>query len=308
MTAFRAGGAHSLVKVLPGAVDPLRLFAALSGDGAADHAFLLESADAHQRNAVLSLGCAKPVLLLEGRGREWSLRALEPRGRGLLQAFRPGLAELCDLRDEDTAASLSLDEGDRQDGSASADVPGDGPAVISGRLPAPRHGLEERLRLLEPGPMDLLRVLQGAFPLGGSPGFPPGGLFGAFAYDFVDCFESLPPNGEDDPDSVPDYHFVLADRLFLIDHVHDRSVFVATMRGDSAEPSACPGFHEAQDWIRASAEAASRAPELPDLPSPPELRDEDVVCDLDDTAFAGVVEEMKEHILAEGCLMGTYER
>ena len=31
---FRAGRAHPLVKVLPGAVDPLRLFAALTENGA----------------------------------------------------------------------------------------------------------------------------------------------------------------------------------------------------------------------------------------------------------------------------------
>ncbi|MCP4549973.1 MAG: anthranilate synthase component 1 [bacterium] len=272
MTPGGAGKIHPLVKVLPGAVDPLRLFSALSAGGAADRALLLESADVHKRNAVRSLGCPAPLLKLEGRAGEWSLEALEPRGRKLLAAFTPALAEVSSIKSRTES-------------------------LITGRMPAPRHGIEERLRLKEPGPMDLLRVLQGSFELVGGGGFPPGGLFGAFAYDFIDCFESL-PGEQEDPDPVPDFHFCLADRLFQVDHQLNRTVIIATVFGDGDDPAGCVGYHEAQDWIRTCEEAVARAAELEPLPPRPKLRKQEVEVDLSDEAYERVVEEMKEHILA----------
>ena len=285
---FRAGRAEPLVKVLPGAVDPLRLFAALSDGGAAPHACLLESADVHREHAVRSLGCVAPALRLSGRGRDWALEALAPRGERLLTALRPGV--------EDGPTDFGLET--VYDGEH-------GPALLAGTLPPRAAGLEERERLRAPGPMDLLRLLQGAFPLDAptAAGFPPGGLLGAFAYDFVDSFEDLDPGDDDseqdDPRPVPDYVFVLADQLFAVDHLHDRTRLVATVFcPEGTDLRASEDYHLAQEFLRRCEEAAASAPALPPLPPAPALDPAAIETDLDDAAYAAVVARCQEHILA----------
>jgi anthranilate synthase component 1 len=254
-------------------VDPLRLFAALSGGGAEPHAFLLESADLHKHNAVKSLGCADPCLCLEGRDGAWTARALRPTGQKALAALRYPLAVLSRLKE----------------------TPGDlGPAELSGVLPARQAGLEERDRLRAPGPMDLLRAIQHAFTPQGIAGFPAGGLFGAFSYDFVDCYEEL-PRGQSDSAPVPDFVFTFADHLFLVDHLQDRCIFVATVLG--VEDSMAE-YHLAQERIRRYEEIAAEAPPLPPLPPLPPGDPAQIRADLDDAEYAAVVDGLQEHIRA----------
>ncbi len=283
--AFRAGRAQPLLKVLPRAACPLRLFSALADGGRAPQAFLLESADTHREHAIRSLGCADPPLRLSGRGHDWLIEALAPRGERLLGLLLPGLE----------AADLGLEsnyQGDR------------GPRLLAGSLPGIEGRLlSERERLFVPGPMDLLRLLQGAFELQGSGGFPPGGLFGAFAYDFVDCFENLDGEedeaAQEDPDPVPDYSFVLADRLFEVDHLHDRTRIIATVFTEGeCEARDCEDYHPAQEFMRACEQAIASAPELDDLPPPPNLDPADVDVDLSDAEYGEVVKRCKEQILA----------
>jgi len=284
---FRAGRAHPLVKVLPGAVDPLRLFAALSENGAAPAACLLESADLHGEHAVRSLGCAAPALRLSGRGLDWALEALAPRGERFLAALRPA------LEDPDSAFGLET----VYDGEA-------GPVVLAGRLLVLAAELdeEERDRLGAPGPMDLLRLLQGTFPLERetAAGFPPGGLIGAFAYDFVECFETLAAPraaAQADPLPVPDYSFVLADHLFAVDHAQDKTRIVATVflrEGEDLRTS--EDYHAAQDFMRRCEQAAGSAPALPDLPAAPTLDPAALATDMDDAAYMGFVARCQEHI------------
>ncbi len=279
MTGGAAGRARPLVKVLPGAVDPLRIFSALSDEGRAPHAFLLESADVHRRNAVRSLGCGEPCLRISGRDGIWSMEALRPTGERALRRLRPALDEL----------------------GLGSEVAGEhGYALLGGELPDPRPGLEERARLREPGPMDLLRAVQRTFPVEAGGSFPPGGLFGAFSYDFVDCFESLPSVDEQaDPLPVPDYVFYLADRLFQVDHIHDRCTIIATvLAAGEDEREYEEEYHAAQDFMRRCAETIADAPALAELPPPPALTQGEVETDLDDAAYAEVVVRMKEHILA----------
>ncbi len=277
---FRAGRAHPLSKVLPRAEDPLRLFSALTGGGEAPCAFLLESADTHREHAVRSLGCADPALRLSGRDRDWALEALAPRGERLLALLKP-LLEQADLGLESEYAGEN------------------GPALLGGVLPPRLTGLvHERDRLQDVGPMDLLRLIQGAFEFEGGGGFPPGGLFGAFAYDFVDGFEAL-PDEQDDPNPVPDYLFVLADRIFEVDHINHRTRIIATVftaEGEALRES--PDYHDAQEFIRGCEEAAGAAPPLEELPPPPELGEDEVEIDLSDAEYREVVERCKEHILS----------
>lgn len=286
---FRAGSAHPLVKELPGAVDPLRLFAALTENGAAPAACLLESADLHREHALRSLACPAPALRLSGRGLDWALEALAPRGERILAALRPAL--------EDPEAAFGLET--VYDGEA-------GPALLAGQLLGSAAGLddEERARLAAPGPMDLLRLLQGAFPLAGptAPGFPPGGLFGAFAYDFVDCFETLAApraRAQADPLPVPDYCFVLADHLFAVDHLQDRTRVVATIFLPAGQDlRASEDYHLAQEFMRRCEQAVASAPALPPLPPAPALDPAAVEMDLDEAAYAAVVARCQSHIRA----------
>jgi anthranilate synthase component 1 len=286
---FRAGRAHPLVKVLPGAVDPLRLFAALTENGAAPAACLLESADLHGEHAVRSLGCAAPALRLSGRGLDWAIEALAPRGERFLAALRPA------LEDVDSAFGLET----VYDGEA-------GPALLAGRLLVRAAELdeEERDRLAAPGPMDLLRLIQGAFPLERetAAGFPPGGLIGAFAYDFVECFETLAAPraaAQADPLPVPDYSFVLADHLFAVDHAQDKTRIVATVfLREGEDLRASEDYHHAQEFMRRCEQAVAKAPALPALPTAPALEPTSVETDLDEAAYAALVERCQKHIRA----------
>ena len=273
MSFVEPGKARSLVKVRPGAIDPLRLFSHLSSSGNRPHSFLLESAEVHQGNAERSIACAAPCLKISGRGLQWEMEAFHRTGGKILKALpsRLGFSE-----------TLELEDGEN------------GPLRLSGRLPRPRAGLEERDRLREPGPMDLLRSVHGLLEADSPTGFPSGGLFGAFSYDFVSTFEEL-PDEQDDPHPVDDYTFYFSNHLFLIDHLRDRSIFVATALGleDPEEEYAV-----AQEHLRHYEQAAEEAGDLPALEEALELLPEEVQTDLDDEAFAGEVSRLKEHILA----------
>jgi len=259
--------AQSLVKVTSGAIDPLRLFSALSDEGRAPRAVLLESADIHTHNAKLSLGCADPCVRITCTGRDWELLAFNLTGRKVLSAVLPHLSFCADVKSTEDS--------------------------ISGRLPAPEKGLEERERLSVPGPMDLLRAVHLAVGPVESSRFPPGGLLGAFAYDLVDCCEEL-PSRQTDQYPAPDMVFYLADHLFLVDHIHDRCVFVATALNVSGPEEE---YNRAQGLIRLYEKIANNSAPLPDLPSPPSLAPHEVAVDLDDSQYAGVVQDLKEHIL-----------
>ena len=269
---LRVGEADTLFKVLDGAISPVRLFAALRGPDS-PHAFLLESADMHTGTAERSLGAAQPCLRIQGRGLDWEMASFNRTGEKLLLAVQPRL---------DFVSGLTVEAGET------------GPTRLRGTLPEPVAALEERRRLELPGPMDLLRAIHGVCRPARQPAFPPGGLFGAFAYDFVDCFESLPPPAAD-PQPVPDFVFYFADHLFVVDHVHDRTVFVATALGlDRPEEE----YQRAQELIVELEAAADSAPELEPLPAPAPFSTGDVQTDMDDSVFADTVTRLKDQILA----------
>lgn len=267
MSDRAAGRARSLVKVASGAMEPLRLFSALSDGGRAPRSVLLESADVYTHNARFSLGCADPCLSITCTGRDWAFHSHNSTGAKVLEA---------------TLDHLSFAQDVEYDGDR-----------ISGRLPRPRKGLEERKRLALPGPMDLLRAVHRAAGPVEPSGFPPGGLLGAFSYDLVDCCEQLPTRQED-PYPAPDLVFYLADHMFLVDHVHDRTVFIATALNvkDPEEE-----YNRAQDLIRTYEQVAATPLSLPPLPPAPSLGPGEVEADLDDEQYAGVVSQLKEHIL-----------
>lgn len=255
------------------AVDPLRLFHHLSEGGRAPHAFLLESAEQHERNARISLGCADPCLKIEGTGDRWLMAALNQNGEAVLRRLLPDLG---------FASARETESGD------------DGPRRLEGHFDITREVGEERDRLRRHGPTGLLRAIHTALrdAAKGSP--YPGGLFGTFSYDFVSTFESL-PDGQDNPWPVPDFEFVLADHLFVIDRLLGRCFFSA-LAVNSDKPEAA--YHRAQDRIRAYETALDQAPALDSLGPPVRLDPAEVRADLDDAAFARQVADLKEKILA----------
>ncbi len=267
------GRIEPLLRVHDRAVDPLRLFAALSEQGRRPHALLFESAEHGRPTAVKSLGTADPALTLTVRGPQFAYTALNATGERVLGALRGRLP---------FAAALHETPG------------GLGPAALTGRLPRPRPGLDERARLREPGALDLLRALHGLFALTADPGVPAGGLFGVFAYDFIDHFEALPP-APADPQAVPDLAFAFVDHLFVVDHEHDRTLFVASALG-LPDPAADRG--RAQERIQQYEAAFAALPPLEPLPPPPVLAPGAVTTDLDAAAYAAVVARLQEHIRA----------
>jgi anthranilate synthase component 1 len=268
------GERRQLVRERVGAVDPLALFRALSADGRAPHAVLLESSDIHHRTAERSLGCADPCLRIAYRQGAWRMEALNRTGAKVLRVVEPRLGFAVELCRASGAGGLP---------------------VLTGRLPPPpRSGTEERSRLRAVGPMDLLRVVHGAFRPVGPERFPAGGLLGIFAYDLIDCFEEL-PREQEDPHPVPDFVFYLADNMFLVDHLRDRCLFTATVLGveDVAEELALARERLARFEALASSVVEDGGP-----PAAPRIPGTAVAVDLDDEEYAAVVRELKERILA----------
>jgi anthranilate synthase component 1 len=186
------------VRTMDAPADPLVFFRRLVGRGEGVYSFLFESADRNERAGRYTVGCTEPALRVTARGRRFAAEALNPTGRVLLPLFVKGWASFTPART--------------------------GPGRVEGVVPLEEGLLDEERRLTSSTPLDVLRPLAFGFRAemeGRSPVPMMGGLFGMIAYDFVDCFERLPPHraqGLGDPD----YEFFLADRLFVLDHREEK--------------------------------------------------------------------------------------
>lgn len=140
------------------------------------------------------VGFVDPPLCLSGRGRDFVIEALNPRGQVLLPACLSALA--------DCAAVSHL----RQE-----------PERICGAVPAGVGLFAEEQRTRQPSLMTVLRCLREAFA---TPGDPHLGFYGAFGYDLVFQFESLQVRMQRDPEQR-DLVLMLPDQLVVVDHQRD---------------------------------------------------------------------------------------
>ncbi|HET6386549.1 MAG TPA: anthranilate synthase component I [Armatimonadota bacterium] len=136
-----------------------------------------------------------PPLLIEGRGRSFIIRALNPRGEALLSPILKAL--------NGAAHVLAVE----QNG-----------AELSGKIRTPEGAFAEEERSHQPSIFSLLRVFHGLF---GSMEDPHLGLYGAFGYDLVFQFEPIPQRQQRSDD--PDLTLYLPDEILIADRIKDSS-------------------------------------------------------------------------------------
>ncbi len=230
------------------------------------HSLLFESKEVIPRFGNFSIGSNDPALKLWGRGANFEINALNRLGRYLLKMFHNRL-NFCD--------SLELSEDS-----------------LRGRLePRSRsYNRDELARLHRRNHTDILRAVAFAHTPLTVQDYPYGGLFGLFAYDFIDQFEQLPPNAHD-PLQLPDWHFYYVDNLFVIDHRINKMHLIANALG-------IPGVDE--DYIRQRCQRKianyREALQTPQPPPPPNNGAGNISSDTSRDEYQVIVEKMKEHI------------
>jgi anthranilate synthase len=137
------------------------------------------------------MGFIDPPLVLTARARQFSIEALNPRGRVLLPAIGEALTDL--------PATTVRCTGDRLDGNVGETVE--------------RFAEEERSR--QPSVFSVLRAL---IPLFGSPEDQHLGLYGAFGYDLVFQFEPMRLRLKR-PADQRDLVLYLPDEILIVDHM-----------------------------------------------------------------------------------------
>lgn len=181
--------------------EPVDFFARLSDYGRAKNCCLLEASDHLSENA-LSFGTARPALYLTGTGADFTIKALSPTGKRMLDFFSA-----------------------QKDRFAFCESIKFCPEEITGRIRQDEKLVDEQSRLRSTNQMDVLRAVAFSFSLASKPFRVTCGLFGALSYDFIDQFEKLPAS-ETDLLVNPDYEFYFADNIFLMDHERGKSYVI----------------------------------------------------------------------------------
>jgi len=172
---------------------------------------------------------------------------------------------------------------------------GESLALRSGESGAPVPDRDERARLHAPGPFDVVRrVIFGPRVLADA------GTFSHFAagilgYDLIDRFESLPPPRED-PHGFPDFVLWIPDRAIVVDHVLRTTTIIALVAGGRDLEAA---YYDAAHDLGRLVDVADRVGGRPDAKTPPPGGGSvDPSVDLSESAFAGLVGKLQEHIAA----------
>jgi len=171
-------------------------------------------------------------------------------------------------------------------------------AGLASRLPRrfdalpPSGTIEERRRLLAPGPLDALRAAVSFAAPGQEAAFPGNFAAGILSYDLAELFERL-PQARLDPDSFPHFIFWVPDRVIAIDHRRGTTT-VQAMAAAAEGPSA---YHDAardvERMARTVEEVGARTVQPPP-PAPPAR----TTCDLSDAQFAALVRTLQRRVRA----------
>ncbi len=187
--------------------EPVDFFARLSDYGRKQHCCLLESKDhLEQQYGELTFGTANPALYLSGKGRDFQILALSPVGRRMIKHLQAS------AKTRFSFAEKLIFESDK----------------ISGTLKTNHDIIDEQSRLKTINQMDVIRAVNFAFELSGTPFRITCGMVGALSYDFIDQFEKLPPNKSTLID-VPDYELYFADNIFLMEHKTGKSYVIVNV-------------------------------------------------------------------------------
>jgi anthranilate synthase component I len=183
--------------------DPVDFFAKLSDYGRAKNCCLFESKEHLADCKELSFGTARPSLYLTGSGVDFTIKALSETGKRIL-------SYLSDKARDRFAFCESMQFSEEQ---------------IRGKIKREEKVIDEQSRLQSTNQMDVLRAVAFAFKLASQPFRITCGLLGALSYDFIDQFEILPANADDQMGN-PDYELFFADNIFLMDHAAGRGYVI----------------------------------------------------------------------------------
>jgi anthranilate synthase component I len=209
---------------------------------------------------------ANAAVRMECRSDQVTVRALSPNGKSLVAGLSSALADKV----------VAVDD-----------------LTLTVRFP-PSSSLDPEQRLLAPSPLSAIRaILQSALPVCGEP-FATTAL-GIVAFDYAGMSENLPDNAED-PVGFPDYVFWIPETLLLFEDGMPPQILCAAFE----DPDPGRTTHNYNDAVvrlgrifevcecaNASNFASAIVPE-------------EVLCetDLDDAAYMGVVQRLKEEIAA----------
>ncbi|CCM11689.1 anthranilate synthase component I [Helicobacter heilmannii] len=172
----------SLQTTAPYILHPLTLYTHLQGA----NTLLLESAQVENKKHTKSIILARACLKLVCQGAKVRLEALNPNGQALLEK----MAKVLELEPKE--------------------------GVLEKYYPKDCTLSDEFSKLKRASPLDTLRAV---FASVETAGVPPFGLFcgGYFGFEFVGAFEDL-PHLEATDNTAPDFIFLVAQNLILIDH------------------------------------------------------------------------------------------
>ncbi len=189
-----------IIKTIDTSLDTVDYFSKLSDYGRKKNSILLESADFIAKYGELSIGTSNPCLKISGRGENFEIISLNEQGAKILSFLGKAF----------TFCSKVIYKKDK----------------ITGILKPQRKSVTEDERIKLKTHIDILRKIAFLFKPTEKPFVPYSGLFGVFAYDFIDQFEDLPPN-HDDILKDPDYEFYFVDNLFIYDHKETKLHLIA---------------------------------------------------------------------------------
>ena len=177
------------LKVIP-EVDAF--FQALSDNGHNTGAILFKLGNTDSKYAHLSIGIYHSSLSIRGKDQNFTIESFDDRGDYLLDLIVPQLQHL-NIKHQHTAHKIN--------GSLSIDL---SQVELNQRLCANNHMQLIRLCLFNMSKEHPIKRL-------------PLGLYGCFAFDFIDQFEQLAPYQQDCLKD-DDYVFYLPSKLFIVDH------------------------------------------------------------------------------------------
>ena len=265
----KRGEVLPIVRFVDQCPDPLDLFVRLTDGGLRHDTIFLESGEIISKKSEKSLLVTRCALRARCRGREVEVCALNTNGASMLSFLANILKTQADVT-----------------------ISGD---CLNVRYPPHPVGNEE-MRLRAPSPVDVLRAMvKGHRLVSGKPSLGPL-IVGVFAYDFLEVYESLPPN-QNDPLGWPDYEFWLPDQMIWVNHTLRNASMVAHIFGGEHASAVCHEATEAMVRMTDAAQALVNEPLRPAIPVRSPLT-KDTPTDLSDEEYASVVEKCKQHIIA----------
>ncbi len=219
-------------------LDAQEMFAALTDGANRPGCVLLQSSDNIPKYGERSLAAVAASIRLEGRGADYTITALDARGRCLLAGLRE---RLCTF----------------------SRVEPDGDDALRGVLEPDYATVSDRQRPFRMNHMAIVRAVAFCGEGDDAGPLPTHALFGAFSYAFVHQYEDFARNTNDTL-GEPDYRLYLATRMFMIDHAHHRTHFVSSV--PVVAGADMPGMLlEAEADVRRMVRASEERPPLPPL-------------------------------------------